>query len=222
MRDHVRGRGPLAHGLIAPTRPPAYDPGMPRSRLRVPRPALAILVAIGCAAPVAHAQLPVPRSGAATAGDSARPKPVLEQAGSPRAELRTFTQLLRRHDHAAAARQLDLSLVDSTRGPELAERLGAVLAHHFVYDLDALSPLATGDSTDDANMRVEIIGQIRARDGTVAPVRLVREDDPTGRWRFGPATVGRIDRWYDELPNAWARGVIPVRLQHPAILGLQP
>jgi MscS family membrane protein len=172
--------------------------------------------------PPAHAQLPglasrAAQSQAATAASAAAAAPEngTEAGDSPRASAREFVELVaHRGDYAAAARYLVLSPGEEERGPELARRLRGVLERHLQVDLDALSPDSQGDARDGLPAGVDRIGHIPNARGGEDPVFLVRTQSADGpRWAFSRQTVGRIDEWYDALPDRWVRDRIPQGLQ---------
>ena len=163
---------------------------------------------------VALAALPL---GITLAQAPPTPEPPSEVApDSPRASLAAYLDLARRGRYAEAARYLSLPEGQAYRGPELARRLKAVLDRHLSIDLDSLSPLSEGNPTDGQPARVEQVGAIPVRDGGAQPVRLVKTQDGNGPfWAFSRATVSGVDRWYEELPDAWIHDRLPDVLLRP-------
>lgn len=177
------------------------------ARLLIP---LVLLAAAG--AGTVLAQQPAPLGP----GDTVRTKPeVTVDSASPRTAVTGFIESARAGDFDAAASWLDLSRPDARgRGPLLAQRLYAVLDARLDLDVDQLSPLASGDTTDGLPRDREQIGEIPSPDGSApGPVRLsLQSDGDRRRWRFSPLTVSRIEGWYDELPDRWIRERLPIPL----------
>jgi hypothetical protein len=87
------------------------------------------------------------RIGAAAPPESVTVAVPVDSA-SPRAALQAFFTATHANDVEGAAMFLDLSApAASTRGPELARRLGAVLDSRLWIDLERIS-LASGDTED--------------------------------------------------------------------------
>jgi len=135
----------------------------------------------------------------------------VEAADSPRASVRAFIDLTRRGDYTMAARYLMVPPGDERRGAELARRLRAVLDRHLNLDLDTVSPASEGN-LEDGLPNVDVIGHVPDGRGGVDNVTVVRTHD-SAMWRFSSQTVSRVDDWYDELPDRWARDWIPRPLQ---------
>lgn len=131
--------------------------------------------------------------------------------GSPRSSIAGFLEAAREGDFAAAAHWLDpLSPEVQARGPELAERLTAVLDTHLSIDLDALSPLAEGDRGDGLHPDRERLGDIPGDDGRVHPIFLARRiSSGEPRWVFAGSAIGLIDMLYEDLPDGWIRSHLP-------------
>ena len=107
------------------------------------------------------------------------------------------------------------------RGPDLARRLRAVLERHLDINLDAISPHSDGDPNDGLPVGVDKVGEVPDGTGGHDPVFVVRTRRAGEQlWAFSPQTVGRIDGWYDALPDRWIRGWVPARLQLHGPLGL--
>ena len=178
---------------------------------RLARLALCAALAAGSAR-AAPAQLLRPRPAPAvpdTAADTSRGAEATAP-GSPRAALSAYFDDAGRGDWAQAAEWLDLP--DSLRaaGPRLARDLKIVLDHYVWIDLDEVSGEPAGDTTDGLSRNVEQVAMIPAPGGQHEPVRLVRiTRGGTGRWLVSRATVERIPRWYDALPDRWALEHLP-------------
>ena len=107
-----------------------------------------------------------------------------------------------------AARFLVLPEDDRNRGPELAQRLNAVIDSLPRLDPESISPASAGTLDDGLPADVEEIAQI-AIDGAADPIRFVRRPRaPGGSWAFAPASVARIDQWYGSLQTRWLRDLI--------------
>jgi MscS family membrane protein len=134
---------------------------------------------------------------------------------SPRVSLQHYLELTRAGEYATAAAYLDVP--DSLRGqaPTLARQLKAVLDRHVWFDLTTISPLATGDTSDDLPRGVDQVATIPSG-GVNQPVRLARTQTDTGAvWRFTRATVMRVPAWYGDLSGRWAMEHLPDALLRP-------
>jgi MscS family membrane protein len=169
--------------------------------------------------PVAQAvsaQLPRPtsaRSDTATA-DSTAAEPVEASPGSPRVAVEQFLTLARAGSYGEAAAYLDVP--DSVRNsaPLLARRLKAVLDRHLWVDLERVSPLTLGDTTDGLPPGTEQIGTVRSG-GASTPIRMTRQPESDVAWRFSRATVDRIPALYAALPDRWILEHLPDALLRP-------
>ena len=201
----------------------------PLVRRGSPRVGPVILILLLLLPRVADAQLPgLPsaRPGtSAPAGEPPASTPVeatVEATDSPRASARAFADLTgRKGDYKSAARYLAVPPDQSDRGPDLARRLRAVLERHLDINLDAISPHSDGDLNDGLPVGVDKVGEIPDATGGHDPVFVVRTRRAGEQlWAFSPQTVGRIDGWYDALPDRWIRDWVPARLQLHGPLGL--
>ncbi len=123
-----------------------------------------------------------------------------------------FVAAARGSDWAKAGRYLDLRGESSQRGPELAQRLKAVLDRWSWLEPSELSPSSEGSLDDGLPANVEEIGRIPMGKSS-EPIRLVRREAGEGtHWLFSAATVGRIDDWYDRLDDRWLREHLPESL----------
>jgi MscS family membrane protein len=159
-------------------------------------------------------------SSASPASDSLATSAGHMSPESPRASATTFLELGKRHAYGQAAQYLDLSDVDSLRGPELARRLRDVLDQRLWISMEQVSPLAEGDTTDGDLLR-DRLGVIPGVSGLPEPVMLRRvQEGRIGRWVFDAETVAQVDAWYESLPDAWLRGRIPSPLLREGPLGV--
>ncbi len=152
-----------------------------------------------------------PSAGAAQADSAARVQARVSPE-SPRASILAFLQLAKDHDYEQAAQYLDLTADQRGRGAELARRLRDVLDQRLWIGIDGVSPLALGDTTDGSEM-FDRLGVVPGATGLPEPVMLRRFDgDRVSRWVFDRETVGSIDVWWSNLPDAWMRGRLPAPL----------
>jgi MscS family membrane protein len=178
---------------------------------------LGVILRIGAvvlaSASSAGAQSPSP-GASPTASPTEGPDASVE-ADSPRESLSQYLDLCRTGDYAQAARYLALPDAERARGPELARRLKAVLDRYLWLDLDLVSPLSSGNESDGLPPGIDEVGRLPYR-GRKEPVRLARRDaEPRALWVFSEATVARIDRWYQALPDRWMRDHLPDALLRP-------
>ncbi len=128
---------------------------------------------------------------------------------SPRASFAEFRRLTRSGDYAGAARFLDLSQVDPSEGPTLAQHFREVLNRRLWLDPSKLSPDSRGNTTDSQADREEL-GTIRGASGKLEPVILVRKTyRPGSHWVFSAGTVAQIEGWYEHLENVWLTEHLP-------------
>jgi MscS family membrane protein len=159
------------------------------------------------AADSARAQAPsaAPATTPATT-EPAEPEEAEVAPDSPRASLQAYLDDARAGDWQKAARYLSLSDEEKSKGPELAERLKAVLDRYLWFDLETISPDSQGRLDDGLPHNLEEVGKIPIGGDRTQPVRLVRTSDAAGHyWAFSRGTVGRIDGWYAQLPDRWIR-----------------
>jgi MscS family membrane protein len=183
--------------------------------------ALSLLALTAWAAP-AQVLPGLQRPEAATAAPTSQVEPAAEAPDSPRASVRAFAERAGvRGDFAGAARYLALAPEDRDRGPELARRLRAVLERQLHLDIDTLSPLGDGTPDDGLPAGVDKVGEVPDAQGGHDAIFVVRSRDAAGTyWAFSRQTVGRIDEWYDALPDRWVREWIPEPLQRYGPAGL--
>jgi MscS family membrane protein len=175
---------------------------------------LAAVAGQASAAPSLASSLPKP--AASTAGPAASPTAEEKVApDSPRAAITDFRHLAHRGDFAGAARYLDLSTVEQSDGPELAQHLREVLDRHLAIDLDKLSPNSHGTPEEGVAADKELLGSVPGATGEPEAVVLQRKSyRPNTRWMFSADTVAHIESWYDHLGNIWLIEHMPQPLQH--------
>ena len=77
-------------------------------------------------------------------------------------------------------------------------------------DLDQLSPLAEGDTTDGLRGRLDQVGVVPRANGMFEPVRLTKiTRDGNSWWAFAPSVVRQVDTWYADLGDNWIRDLVP-------------
>ncbi|MCG6925763.1 MAG: mechanosensitive ion channel family protein [Acidobacteria bacterium] len=184
-------------------------------RLLLPLVLLSSALVLGVGAP-ARAQAP-PAAGAEAAAASApdQTSAPAEAEGpevaedSPRASLQAYLELSRQGEWEKAARYLRVPEERKAEAPLLAERLKAVLNTYVWFDHEQISPRSEGDLNDGLSRNVEKVAKIPVGNERTEPVYMVRRPDPDNEgeyyWAFSRGTVGRIDGWYDQLPDRWIR-----------------
>lgn len=186
-----------------------------------------ILLSLLAAPAVAQVRLPKPFGGQARSDtqphtDSGPRTPQLVEAGSPRQSLEQYFELSRDGRWSEAARYLNTEGADSARAAKLAEELKVVLDRHLWVDLDQLSPLAEGDTTDGLRGMTDQIGTIPRPNGLTEPVRITRVTRGGATWwAFAPSVVRQVDTWYAELGDNWIRELVPEALRRTGPLRLQ-
>lgn len=140
-----------------------------------------------------------------------------EAPDSPRAAMTLYLRLCRQGRLEEAGRLLSLPEgIPASQSPALARHLKAVLDRHVWFDLEALSPEPGGNVQDELPPELEEVGRVPAPGGGSDPVRLLRrEENGKVRWAVSPATVDRIEGWYDRLGGRWIRDYLPEPLLRP-------
>ncbi|WP_396206393.1 mechanosensitive ion channel family protein [Gemmatimonas sp.] len=129
---------------------------------------------------------------------------------SPRAAMREFVRQGNAGDWEKAAEYLVVPAGQRLYAPTLAKRLKTVIDQRLAVDLSALSPLESGD-TLDGDPTGDVIAEITSG-GRTESIFLVRVSGPPVHWRFSPATVRRIDGWFESLGPPWVRERVPQSL----------
>jgi MscS family membrane protein len=190
--DSMGGSNGVESDTLASTAhwPSRHAAGAGRSRWRLLGYACLLLTAAR-----AHAQ---PRVG--------EPAPETIES-TPRAALTRFFELTRQGKYVQAAALLELpEELDAERAPELAKRLKLVLDHHQYFDMTRVSAAIEGNTKDGLGSGMDELARLPIAGGLTAPVRLMRSG---GNWRFSPATVQRVDEWYELLPNRFWMDRLP-------------
>ena len=165
---------------------------------------------------------PPPTSDSHPRADSAPARPQVVEPGSPRQSLEKYFELSR--DGRWGKPRATSAPTASTRreAAKLAEELKVVLDRHLWIDLDQLSPLAEGDTTDGLKGSLDQVGTIPRPNGLNEPVRIVRMTrGGDSWWAFAPSVVRQVDTWYSELGDNWIRELFPEPLRRTGPLRLQ-
>jgi len=187
-----------------------------------PRVRAAFLAALVIAMPVAGRAQGGVTDAARVQPPAGRESPVEIAPDSPRASVMAFLDASRTGRWQEAAGYLALPTDLAPRGPQLAERLKAVLDRHLWIDVDQVSPASGGRTDDGLAPGVEEIGVLRVGDQPATPLRLVRvvEADSV-HWAFATAAVQQIDAWYASLEGRWLMDLL-VRYHLDALLRSGP
>lgn len=200
--------GGMAADAFAPNPPSDRVPAVPRKD-KTGRSARSLLI---IAAFLGFLLVPPPRTAWAAGADAGVDSPLASAPAeepvapdSPRAAVAQFLELCRRSKFAEASAYLDIPRADKARGPELAQRLKAVLDRHSWIELERISPRSEGDLSDK-RANIDRIALIPGSSNTGEPVELERrgggsEDGPA--WIFSRGTVQRVDSWFSRLEDRW-------------------
>jgi hypothetical protein len=143
-----------------------------------------VLVAVTAQRAVAAPTPAVSSTKAVAGGPSpAGPVPAVEEKvapDSPRAAITDFRHLTHKGDFVGAARYLDLSTVEQSDGPELAQHLREVLDRHLAIDLDKLSANSHGNPEDGVSVDEQPLGNVPGATGEPEAVVLQRKSYRTG------------------------------------------
>ena len=169
---------------------------------------LAMALCLGVALPGPASAQPRPLATATPIG-SVQAGASVVAPDSPRASVERYLELCRAGEYADAAAYLDVAEARRADAPALARRLKAVLDRQIWVNVDDLSPLPFGKTTDKLPTGVEEIGKIPGTLG-MDPVRIVRKAFPEGvRWVFTRTTVEHIDGWFSRLHDKWMEEHLP-------------
>jgi MscS family membrane protein len=147
-----------------------------------------------------------------TPGDAGEPEEAFDR-DSPRASMVHFLSLARAGDYEGAAEYLELAPVEAKEAPEFARKLQAVLDRRLWIEVEALSPLATGNVEDGLPGFTDELGTIETTEGAPEPVRIVRRRrNDVFVWLFSRGTVSQIDDWYHALDDRWLLEHMPKQL----------
>lgn len=122
---------------------------------------------------------------------------------SPRAALSLFFEATRAGPWDDAAHYLVLPEEQKPFAARLARRLKGVIDGHHWIGLETVSGASLGRRDDDLSPELEEFERVTvgAREESV---RMTRVSDSRGsHWAFSPSIVGRIDIWYEQLPDRW-------------------
>ena len=177
-----------------------------------------LLVAVVAAFP----PRPVPGQADSVEGDTMQATPESEVSpGSPRVAVEQFLSLTRAGDFVRASAWLEVADSMGADAASLARQLKAVLDRHLWVDLERVSPLMVGDTTDGLARNLEQLGSIRGPDGAPVPIRLIHSGfDAETPWRFTQRTVATIPTLYGTLRDRWILEHLPPSLLRPGPLDL--
>ena len=203
-------------------------PGVTLPATRVLSPGLLLLAVVGASPVAAQIRLPNRFRGSGQVDspprrtDSAPPVQQTVDPSSPRQSMEQYFEFAREGRWKDAAQYLSTDPTDSARGAELAERLKVVLDRHLWVDLDQLSPLAEGDTTDGLRGGLDQVGMLPRANGLFEPVRLTKVTrGASSWWAFTPSVVRQVDTWYAELSDNWIRELVPEPLRRTGPLRIQ-
>jgi MscS family membrane protein len=166
-----------------------------------------------------------------TQGDEAtksEPKAPVDELnrGAPRTSIEGFLVASRAGDWERAAKYLDLRQLPQReveqKGPRLAKQLKIVLDRSLWIDLDALSDLSEGYTTDGLPLGRDLVGQIETPDGGTVQVLMQRvpRGDGVSIWKISSATVARIPRLWEYFGSSPMWEWFPPALLDTKVAGL--
>ncbi len=167
------------------------------------------------------AQAPVP-TYAAVNPDAEDDKEAESDQDTPRRALERFMAQANAGDYYKAAEAIQVSSTNVGDAAEKARRLAAVIERRVNLapdELAKISDLPAGNQNDGLKNQ-DVIGRIDMPLGSET-LRLQRQGMPgQRRWVFSPATVARIDAWYERLEDHWVLETLPEALLNQGPLGL--
>lgn len=159
-----------------------------------------------------HGQFGLPGSVQRGNSDSTAVVAARMSPESPRASVTAFLDLAKQHKYEQAAQYLDIPRSERARAADLARRLREVLDQRLWIEMENVSPLAIGDTSDGEADR-DRLGIVPGATGLAEPVYVRRfVGGRVTRWVFDRETVASIDEWYEALPDAWLRSRVPTPL----------
>ncbi len=174
--------------------------------------AIALLAFSALLASPLQGQFGLPRSLQRGNADSTAVASARMSPESPRASVTAFLELAQQHKYAQAAQYLDIPVSQRARSADLARRLREVLDQRLWIEMENVSPLAIGDTSDGEPGR-DRLGVVPGATGLAEPVYVRRfVGGRVTRWVFDRETVESIDDWHAALPDAWLRGRVPTPL----------
>lgn len=167
------------------------------------------------------AQAPIPTYATANP-DGEDDKEAESDQDTPRRALERFMAQTGAGDYFKAAEAIPVSSTNVGDGAEKARRLAAVIERRVNLTPDELakvSDLPAGNQNDGLKNQ-DVIGRIDMPLGSET-IRLQRQGAPgQRRWVFSPATVARIDAWYERLEDHFVLETLPESLLSHGPLGL--
>lgn len=183
--------------------------------------AMLFLLSGSVAAEKTPAAAPVP-TYAAINPDSEDDKEAESDQDTPRRALERFLAQTSAGDYFKAAEAIPVSSTNVGDAAEKARRLALVIERRMNTSPDELakvSDLPAGNQTDGLKHQ-DVIGRIDMPLGSET-IRLQRQGTPgQRRWVFSPATVARIDAWYERLEDHFVLETLPEALLNRGPLGL--
>ncbi len=141
--------------------------------------------------------------------------------GTPSGTVLGFLQAAQAGNYPTAADYLQMSTARrQSQGPDLAEKLKALMDHTFVGRLQRLSTSPEGNP-DYGVLDQQTIGVFSNGDADV-PVVLVRVGDPnSGKiWLFSSETLSKVPELYDNLEAQQVESKLPQSLVKNVFLGM--
>ena len=184
-------------------------------------------------APLAGAQKAPPGQAAAAAYAAANAGPehsdhnedekeAESDQDTPRRAIERFLAQAQSGDYFKAAEAIQVSSTNVGDGADKARKLAAVIERRVELGPEQLAKLSDlpGGNTSDGLKNQDVIGRIDMPLGSET-LRLQRTGTPgVRRWVFSPATVQRIEAWYERLEDHWVLETLPDALLSRGPLGL--
>ncbi len=184
-----------------------------------------VAVALLMVAPWAVAQKAQPQAPAAYAAansDNEDEKEAESDQDTPRRAIERFMAQAASGDYFKAAEAIQVSSTNVSDGADKARKLAAVIERRVELgpeELAKVSDLPVGNINDGLKSQ-DVIGRIDMPLGSET-LRLQRTGTPgSRRWVFSPATVQRIEAWYERLEDHWVLETLPETLLSRGPLGL--
>ena len=187
---------------------------------------LTLVVSISVAAPVVKAQSVAKSVSNLLPGATKTQAPAPSSAddplgrGTPSGTVLGFLQTAQAGDYRTAANYLQMSAARrQSQGPEVSEKLKALMDGAFVGSLRHLSTNPEGNPEDAPDQ--QNIGIFSNGDPDVAVI-LVRVNDPnSGKiWLFSSETLGKVPELYDNLESHQFENKLPQSLVRNVLLGM--
>jgi len=141
---------------------------------------------------------------------------------TPRRAVERFMAQAASGDYYKAAEAIQINSTNVGDGAEKARKLAAVIERRVDLGPDELAKLSDlpAGNTSDGLKNQDVIGRIDMPLGSET-LRMQRTGTPGARrWVFSPATVQRLDAWYERLEDHWVLELMPDALLNRGSLGL--